>query len=76
MIKSNPSEIEKIRKAFNEDQGTYFQSLQNSGRMEIGNDLMGIDYSKHHFDLRTDDDYKPSFETNNPKELKGRKNLR
>ncbi|WP_160068423.1 GLPGLI family protein [Sphingobacterium bovisgrunnientis] len=75
VIKSNPSEIEKIRKAFNEDQGTYFQSLQNSGRMNIGNEFLGIDYSLHRFDLSNEDDYKPSFKTNNPIELTERKNL-
>ncbi len=69
VIKSSPSEIEKIRKVFNEDQNSYFLSLQNSGRMNIANEFLGIDYSKHSFDLKNEDDYKPSFKTNNPIEL-------
>jgi len=69
VIKSNPYEIAKLKKAFEEDQGKYFQSLQNSGRMTLSTDFFGIDYSKHRFDLRNDDDYKPSFDTNNPIEL-------
>ena len=69
VIKATPSAVEKLRHVFNEDQGKYFQSLQNSGRMTLSTDFFGIDYSKHSFDLKTDDEYKPSFNTNNPIEL-------
>jgi GLPGLI family protein len=69
VIKSNPSEIEKVREVFNTDQAKYFQTLQSSGRMKLATDFFDIDYSKHRFDIKTDDDYKPSSNTNNPIEL-------
>lgn len=69
VIRSTPFEIEKLMQTFKEDQGKYFQSLQNSGRMALSNDFFGIDYSKHSFDFKTDENYKPSFTTNNPLEL-------
>jgi GLPGLI family protein len=69
VIKASATDIEKLRKTFKEDQTKYFQSLQNSGRMALSTDYFGIDYSKHSFDIKTDDDYKPSFNANNPIEL-------
>lgn len=69
VIKATPSEIEKLKQAFKEDQGKYFEALHNSARAAISTDFFGIDYSKHSFDLKTDEDYKPSFNTNNPIEL-------
>lgn len=69
VVKVNKEGIQKLRNVFQWDQSKYYQSLTSSGRMAIGTSYFGIDYSKNTIDLSTDEDYRPSFQTNNPIEI-------
>lgn len=66
VLKAKKEDIEKQREKFEKDQGLYFKVLNESGRMSIANTYYGIDYSKHSFDFKTKEDYRPSFIINNP----------
>jgi len=69
VISASKEELDKQKKVFETDQGKYFQVLNSSGRMAIGTSYYGIDYEKHALDLKSMEDYKPSFHTNNPIEI-------
>jgi len=69
VISASNDEIENQKKVFDTDQGKYYQVLSTSGRLAIGTAYYGIDYDKHAIDLKSDDEYKPSFQTNNPIEI-------
>ena len=66
VIKSSKEEINKLRDVFKNDQGKYYESLRNSGRFDLGSQFYGIDYTKHQIDMKFDETYQPSHQTNNP----------
>lgn len=65
-LKATKAQINKQRKVFEEDQGKYYQLLNSSGRLAVGTSFYEIDYSKNTIDFKSDEHYKPSFNTNNP----------
>lgn len=67
-IEATQKEIDRLKAVFNENPSHYYGLLNSSGRMAIANDFYGIDYSKNTIDIKSKDDYKPSFKTNNPLE--------
>lgn len=66
VTKGTKAEIAKMKDLFQDDEAKYFKALNSSGKLAIANSYYGIDYSKHNFDFHFDEDYKPSFVTNNP----------
>lgn len=66
VTKATKAEIAKQHNVFINDQGKYFEALNNSGKMAIANMYYGIDYAENTIDFKFDEDYKPSFVSNNP----------
>lgn len=64
--RATKSEIKRVRDVFVSDQSKYYQILNSAGKMDITTSFYGIDYSNNTIDLKSDDDYKPSFSSNNP----------
>lgn len=67
-IKVVQKELDRLLKVYSETPEQYYNLLKSSGRMAIGDSFYGIDYSENTIDIQTADDYKPSFQTNNPLE--------
>ncbi len=68
VVKATQEDINRLIKTFEENQGQYYALLQNSGRMALAYDFYGANYGKNTFDFKFPNDYKPSFQTNNPLE--------
>lgn len=69
VLSASKQDIEQQKQVFETDPNSYFGLLNSSGRMATSNSFYGIDYSVDAIDFKFDDDYKPSFKTNNPIEI-------